>query len=117
RYLCDLCEKNGIHLTQFPAMNAYLQYVMLSESIDAEKLLGEVRTMEENGYASLAKTSEERRLVEKSRKLYLTGKLLDFALTREEWEEYKSARRGDPLGRPHLRNAKLGEAPPRPYDF
>jgi len=91
QYVDGLCEKNGIHLSRFPAMRNYLQYILLAENIDVEVLLKEVRLAEEKAYASLVRSPEEKELIAKSRRLYLVGKLLDFALTTSEWEEYKKA--------------------------
>src|SRR5205823_900361 len=58
-----------------------------------EKLIGELRDQERKIYSDLAVSPAERKLVENSRQLYLTGRLLDFALTKEEWEEYKGMER------------------------
>ncbi len=89
QYLESLCEKTGIHLSKFPAMKAYVQYVLLADNIQPELVLQEVKKLELEGYASLAKTPEEKDLVAQADYLYLAGKLVDFALTPEEWGEYK----------------------------
>ncbi|MCB4755954.1 MAG: S8 family serine peptidase [Elusimicrobia bacterium] len=89
RYVEGLCEKNGVHFSRFPAMRNYLHYILLAENIDVDALLKEVRLAEEKAYASLTKSPEEKGLLALSRRLYLVGKLLDFALTTSEWEEYK----------------------------
>ena len=59
-YLRDLCEKNGISFKDFAAMNSYIQYVLLSDRINAEKLFDEVTALEESSYGSLAKTPATR---------------------------------------------------------
>jgi hypothetical protein len=51
-------------------MDAYLQYVLLSDSINAEKLLQEVDSMEAEGYRVLAKTPQETILIKKSKWLH-----------------------------------------------
>ena len=87
-YLRTLCRDGGLPLKRYPAMGSYIRYVLLSDRINPENLLEEVRTLEEDGYASLAKTPPEKKLVLESQHLELIGKLLDFALTSEEWQEY-----------------------------
>src|SRR5207248_1152564 len=84
---------SGVSLSKYPLMDQYIHYVLLSDQIDAEKLFAEIKQLEEAAYASLIKTPEEKKLVAESKQLYLTGKLLDFALTREEWTEYRSSSR------------------------
>ncbi|MFN0118181.1 MAG: hypothetical protein ACKVQC_07840 [Elusimicrobiota bacterium] len=88
-YLKDLCQKKNIALSQFPAMSSYVRYILLSDSIDMDKVLNSIKEMENNIYAALAKTPEQKRLVQKSKYFYLTKKLVDFSLTKEEWGEYK----------------------------
>jgi len=89
-YLRDLCKKNGVSLAQYPAMDSYIRYVLLSDSFKADQLFRDVTNMEQQGYARLAQTPQEKALVAESKRLYLTGKLVDFALTTQEWEEYRS---------------------------
>jgi len=88
--LKNLCEKKSVSLTRTPAMNDYIRYVLLADSLDVDGILKESAAIEKKNYSALCRTEEERGLVEKSRWAYLTGKLLDFALSKEEWEEYKS---------------------------
>ncbi|MCG3205888.1 MAG: hypothetical protein KCHDKBKB_02611 [Elusimicrobia bacterium] len=88
-YLRTLSLKNGVDMTAYPAMNAYLRYMLLSESIDGEKLFSEISGLEKSTFDHLMQTPQERELIQESKRVYLVGKLLDFALTKEEWEEYK----------------------------
>jgi len=89
-FLKNLCSDKRINLSRFPPLNSYFTYVLSSNRIDMEKISGELRSLEESIYATLARTPEEKSLVHESRRLYLTGKLLNFALTKEEWEELRS---------------------------
>ena len=73
-------------------MKSYIDYLSLSDEIDAENLFKEMRELEREAYENLTRKEEERRLVKKSRELYLTGKLVNFALTQDEWQEVKQAR-------------------------
>jgi len=83
------CERKGIVLAQTPNFDEYIRYVLLTDGIKTEALLKEVNKLEDSVYNLLAKTEAERNLIARSRALYLAGKLLDFSLTTEEWEEYK----------------------------
>ncbi len=87
--LKDLGARHGVALSRYPAMTAYIRYVLLSESLDAEGILKEAVATEKKICATLAKTEEERRLLWEARHLYLCKKLLEFALTKEEWGEYE----------------------------
>jgi adenylate kinase family enzyme len=89
-YLKNLCEKSGVQLAHYKAMNGYLQYVLLSDSIDSEKLIQETRKLEEETLASLIRSEQEKDLIDQSKQIYLAGKLADFSLTKEEWGEYKA---------------------------
>ncbi len=89
-HLKNLCQANGIRLTRYPAMNSYLRYVIATDRINTEDLFRELKQTEKMIYSSLAKTTEEKDLVAWSARVSLTEKLLDFSLTREEWNDYKS---------------------------
>jgi len=93
-YLRRLCESNGVRLSAYPAMDAYVQYALLSDKINAEGLLAEVQSLEDGRYAALATTADEKNLVARARHLHLLGKLVDFALTPSEWREYKKLAAG-----------------------
>ncbi|MCB4756125.1 MAG: AAA family ATPase [Elusimicrobia bacterium] len=111
-FLKDLCRGCGLDLRTFPHLQSYVQYVLLADGIDAEKLFVDVRRMEESGYASLATTSAERDLINFSTYLHLAGKLLAFSLTAEEWDEYKHLRMSPltpPLSRWEREHIRIGE--------
>ncbi len=90
-YLKTLCEKEGIHFQNYPAMQSYIQYVLLSDQIKAEKLLEEMKSLEDRTYEKLLKTPAEKDLIAQSSRLHLTQKLVDFALTPDEWREYQAS--------------------------
>jgi len=89
KYLQDLCRKNAVDLSRYPAMKTYIGYVLLSQKIDAHRLYEETQQLEEAGYAALLQNSQETALLKESKRLHLTGKLLDFALTPDEWRDYR----------------------------
>ncbi|MBL8023031.1 MAG: NUDIX domain-containing protein [Elusimicrobia bacterium] len=86
--LRETCRAKGLSLSNYPALDAYVRYVLLAEGIDAEQLLEEISIQEKRAYDRLAATSEEKDLIARSRELWLTEKLLDFSLTPAEWKEY-----------------------------
>jgi uncharacterized protein with ATP-grasp and redox domains len=90
--LKTLCRRKGIDLTAYPAMNEYVQYVLLADGVDVETLTDELAEEEKAAYGALAKSGEERDLIAESRWVWRMGKLVDFALTPVEWREYKSAK-------------------------
>lgn len=94
-HLSALCRDAGINLTRYPALNEYIRYVVQADSIEAKKLFKEIHHLEKRGYAALAATPTEKSLVDETRSLRLTKKLLDFSLTRDEWDEFESL--SDPL--------------------
>jgi|GEM_PF-3730584 len=98
-FLKEFCQANGVALKKHPAMDAYIQYVLVTNKIEASTLLKEIMALEKESYAHLAKTPEEKILVSTSRRLTLTAKLLNFSLTPEEWKDYKDVAVTPPLQR------------------
>ena len=92
--LQSLCRTNGVDLEQYPAVAAYIRYVLLADRIDAEHLFSEMTEAERIAYARLAKTPEEKALVRESHRLAMTEKLIDFSLTPTEWTEYEETKKG-----------------------
>ena len=88
--LRTLCERAGVSLASFPALDGYVRYVLLADKIDAEVLSQDLQSLEDDLYQSLAGSPEERRLAEESRRILLTQKLVEFSLTPEEWKTYLS---------------------------
>ncbi|MCG3206219.1 MAG: hypothetical protein KCHDKBKB_02952 [Elusimicrobia bacterium] len=88
-YLITLCQRKGVDLARYGEMKAYIQYLLLSDGLDVERILADVKEMENAAYAALIQTPAEQALVAESKTLYLQGKLVDFSLTSEEWGEYK----------------------------
>ncbi|MBI2119130.1 MAG: phosphotransferase [Elusimicrobia bacterium] len=91
-FIQNLCKSNKIVLIQYPAMDQYIQYTLLADSINSEELFKKIKEIEEEGYEHLAKTALEKELIFKSKQSYLTRKLLEFTLTPEEWKEYEKLR-------------------------
>ncbi|MBI2119860.1 MAG: triose-phosphate isomerase [Elusimicrobia bacterium] len=89
-YLIQLCKNSGIDCKAYPAMEAYIRYILAAETISADKLIVELKQMERSAYESLSQSEQEKNLVAQSYELYLTEKLLKFEMGPEEWREYKN---------------------------
>lgn len=87
--LSRMCGEAGVPLTDYPAMKRYLDYVRISDDIDVEKLSADLNSEEAAIFARLATSTEQKRLVQESKALFLVGGLLDFSLSREDWNEAK----------------------------
>jgi phosphohistidine swiveling domain-containing protein/8-oxo-dGTP pyrophosphatase MutT (NUDIX family) len=90
-YLKNLCSASGMSMSRFPALDAYIRYVLESQRIDSGELFQETFEMELAAYRKLTVRPEEEKLLQESRQLFLIGKLLDFALTPLEWTEYQKS--------------------------
>lgn len=90
RTLTRLCEKVKIPLHSFPALDAYIRYVLLVGKVNPESFSREILSLEKGTYQRLAKSPEEQRLVLQARSMYLTEKLVAFRLTPTEWVEYSA---------------------------
>jgi hypothetical protein len=86
-----LCRKNGLSLKGYPAFAGYVQYVIETDGIDAEKLMVQLTHLESAAFERLTMTPAQRHLATRSRRAWLTEKLVNFDLTRLEWEEYAGA--------------------------
>ncbi len=91
-FLKKLCADKGVEFSRYPAMNGYIRYVMLADSLDVDAIVNDAATLEKKLYASLATSEHERSLVADEHRLHLTEKLLSFALTKEEWQEYANSK-------------------------
>lgn len=88
--LKESCGRKGILFSDYPEMDAYVRYVLQADSLDPDGLSMEISQWETAGYDALIQTAAERALLFRSRAIWLTEKLLNFALTPEEWKEYLS---------------------------
>lgn len=97
-YLKDLCRGAHVDLANYPHMDAYIRYVLLSDRIDGEKLLTELSNLEKARFGALVKTENEKSLVTRSRAITLAGRLLSFELSPEEWADYVKINADESLG-------------------
>lgn len=87
-----LCHNNRIDLKTMPALQTYLQYVLMVDKLASKDILSEVKDLEEALYAQLASSPQEKELVQAARELRLSRKLVDFSLSAEEWKEHRQSR-------------------------
>jgi pSer/pThr/pTyr-binding forkhead associated (FHA) protein/serine/threonine protein kinase len=91
-YLKDICWSFGVPVSDLRQFRAYVDYVLLAEKINREKLLGEMDTRELAVEAALADTPERKRLADASRRLGLVAKLIKHQMTPEDWAAYERRR-------------------------
>ncbi len=89
----DLCARRGVALSRAPMFNTYIQYVMLSDGIQAEKLFAELSEVETAVAARLARSPAEKELMETSEAQQLATKLTNFELSAAEWTRYQQLER------------------------
>lgn len=89
QYIKELCSAYGVSLSQWPQMERYIQYVLLSDKMKSELLFEEINDLEKRRINSLTKTEKEKALVELSKDLMLVGRLIGFSLSPEEWGSFQ----------------------------
>lgn len=85
----EFCKAQNISLKAYPEFEKYIRYVILSDGINADKLLEELELLEQDAAKAVARTADDRELLDRSEALYLTEKLVKFELTSREWEKYR----------------------------
>lgn len=90
QYLKQLCQAYGLALSQWPAMDQYIQYVLISERIQPDPLFKEIEALEQNALKAAVKTADEKAVIELSQDLALVEKLVSFGLSPQEWAVYES---------------------------
>ncbi|MGQ0644187.1 MAG: hypothetical protein ACT4O3_01700, partial [Elusimicrobiota bacterium] len=91
-YLRRLCRDGGIALNRYPAMERYIEYVLLSEQINKEALFAEISALENFAVEPLLKTEGQKTLHALSRDLLLTEKMANFNMTSPDWAAYQAER-------------------------
>ncbi|MBI2119494.1 MAG: M48 family metalloprotease [Elusimicrobia bacterium] len=90
QYLRDLCAAYKITLKDFPAMDQYIRYVLISDTIRSDELFSEIDALEKKRIESLIQKPKEREIVQLSGDLRLVEKLVSFQLSPEEWKCYEA---------------------------
>ena len=87
--LKDICERKGIVLTSTPDFHAYLRYVLLADTINAQELFAAVKSLERETTSALARGLEEERISHLSDRTDAIEKLVTFSLVPSEWADYR----------------------------
>lgn len=91
-HLRKICLDHKIALAEFPQLSRYISYVLLADEIDRKDLLNEMDSLERALPESLAKSSEEKKLVSLAHDLVLLNKLLRHEMTTIDWTAYQTRR-------------------------
>ncbi|MBL8023824.1 MAG: hypothetical protein JNK54_06025 [Elusimicrobia bacterium] len=90
RFLKALCRDHAIALGG--TLAAYVEYVVLAEKIDRNKLLDELTRAERETEDRLAVTPAQKELVAVARRIALLEKLSTQSMTPEDWAVYEKER-------------------------
>lgn len=73
----------------YPQLNSYIEYIVLSKDINAAELLGELGLLEDEIENALFVENDEKRLSEISKSLSILGKFLKLELPPQEYEYFQ----------------------------
>jgi hypothetical protein len=85
RFFRALCEENGIPLTDYRQLHAYVRYVLLAERINRNDLLNELSALELGAQDQLISHPRERRVVNAARHLGQLERLVRHSYTPADW--------------------------------
>jgi hypothetical protein len=86
--LAKMAQRHGIVLSATPALWTYFRYLALSDQLDAEALLRELKELEFASFEKLNPTPSDRWLVVELERLQLDLKLASFELTADDWRRW-----------------------------
>ncbi|MBI2119639.1 MAG: hypothetical protein HYT97_08440 [Elusimicrobia bacterium] len=93
QYLTELCKAYGIRISQWPEMDKYVRYVLMSDQIRAEELFQEIGELEQRKSDYYILNSNEQAIVEISKDLALMDKLIEFKMSPDEWKMYQDRKK------------------------
>ncbi len=93
-YLFKKAEFASVDFSKLPNLVKYAEYVKNYEHIDKASLNKDVRKIEEALMKTFAKTPDQERLIELSKKLSILKDLFALSLVRDKYEYYKANRDG-----------------------
>lgn len=91
-HLRKICLDHKIALADFPQLTRYISYVLFADKIDRKSLLSEMDLLERTLPESLAKSSEEKKLVSIAHDLVLLKKLLRHEMAMADWTTFQTRR-------------------------
>jgi phosphomannomutase len=90
--LQSICETRGVSLSRFPAMAAYIKYVLASEQIKPEALLEELDLIQDHVASTLVRSADERAVYDAAQDLHSLANLTAFKMAPRDWEIYQRTR-------------------------
>lgn len=100
-----LVKSHGIRWSEYGEFDKYVQYVLLSESIDKFRLFDQIEDLKSRAVANLGRSKEEKNLMGLAEDLRLVHRLVRHEFGPAEWKSYQE--RKTDLAR---LNARLAEA-------
>lgn len=91
-YLKEALSGAGVKISDYPQFGLYVQYVLMSEQVNASSLMDELEDLRKSTVARLTKTQEQRDAFALSEDLRLAEKLMTQAMSPEEWKSYEARR-------------------------
>lgn len=88
KYISKMARSLGMETEKFPDFHSYTVYIATYESVDKSALLGEVKSLENDLWARISETAEQKRLFHLFDNLRLIEDLLNLKLTRDRYEYY-----------------------------
>lgn len=93
RAIADVCKRNNISLDHNRQLTAYMDYVLVSESIQPEHLLKELVKLEEHVISKLTVSDQQKLISDQGRYLGLLEDLAAHQMTPDKWERFESTDR------------------------
>jgi len=90
QYLPIVSAKNMTEVKSLQDLRAYIHLIKLHSVIDEDSLFTELKTAENDVYASLCQTETEKELRVLDENLYVSEKLLNIEITRDELNWFKT---------------------------
>jgi len=79
----------GVDLNGLPNLLMYAEYVKRYEKVDKRAFMGELKGLENDSYAVLCKTEDQKKLHELERRMSILKKMFDISFMREDWDLYR----------------------------
>lgn len=104
----EAAHPRGFGFEHFPALTLYEGALILQREMDSQKLFEEINRLAGRILDTLARSAEEKELLERTRRYFLIKKLFQLQLTRREFRELeKKYRRGIPQAPSLIKTARL----------
>jgi len=89
KYLVKKAKLSGIDLEEFPEFKRYMAYISTYHSVNKEKVMEELNTLENEIKESLYENDAQRELGLLSKNFALIKNIFNFTLTKDDYEYYR----------------------------